>query len=517
MKFSDDLYQLIQSLSQSEKRYVKLVSKAFTSKGTDKQVALFDAFDKQKKYDEQKIRDDFSEIISAKNFHVAKNRLYNLILKALYLFHSNASNAEKNKQLLFQARVLLNKGLYKQGDALIDKALKSTRANEEFLTTLEGLTIYANSVSNQRDVVKMDALVEENLTEEYETIEAYKTSITYFFLQKKILRLTHKQLIARSEAELEELNELKQHPLLQDPSNVTSDRSRKFYYTLNGFLARYEGNYTDAIQYWSYFIEEYEQSDKNRKEVGEYIKDLNNVMFLQLEAEYLLEAWATCQKMEDLLELDEVKGRKNLQLIIKARVIEFKLEYFIATYQYEIGAVYMNTNAAEIATVCAESDEFRVLVVQHAMSGLYLANGMYETANEMIIRTLESKILKKHPYIHSEVMLLNVLVHFELGNYQLLDSLLLNTYRMLSKRQLLYKTEKIIFKYIRKYLNNKEEAEVLKMFKTVKKELQAAKLDRFEKNALPTFDLIVWIESKIQGKSMVEIITQSGCSLGLDN
>jgi hypothetical protein len=47
--------------------------------------------------------------------------------------------------------------------------------------------------------------------------------------------------------------------------------------------------------------------------------------------------------------------------------------------------------------------------------------------------------------------------------------------------------------------------------------LQAAKLDRFEKNALPTFDLIVWIESKIQGKSMVEIITQSGCSLGLDN
>jgi hypothetical protein len=438
-------------------------------------------------------------------------------LKALYLFHANASNAEKNKQLLFQARVLVNKGLYKQGDALVEKALKGSRANEEFLTTLEGLTICSNSIFNQRDVVKMDALVEENLAEEYETIEAYKTSITYFFLQKKILRLTHKQLVVRSEAELEELNELKEHPLLQDVSNLTSDRSKKFYYTLNGFLARYEGNYADAIQYWSYFIEEYEKNDRKGRRLEDHIKDLNNVMFLQLEAEYLLEAWDTCQKMLALLEGDEVRGQKNLPRVIKARVVEFKLKYFIATYQYETGAAYMDTNAVEIATICTESDEFRALVVQHAMSGLYLANGMYETANEMIIKTLESRILKKHPYIHSEVMLLNVLVHFELGNYQLLDSLLLNTYRMLSKRQLLYKTEKIIFKYIRKYLNNKGEAEVLKMFKVVKKELQAAKLDRFEKNALPTFDLIVWIESKIQGKSMIEIITESGCSLGIDN
>ena len=100
MKFSDDLYQLISSLNQSEKRYIKLVAKAFTSKGTDNQLALFDAFDRQQQYNEDKIRKDFEDRIPAKNFHVAKNRLYNLILKALYLYHLKSSEHEKINQLL---------------------------------------------------------------------------------------------------------------------------------------------------------------------------------------------------------------------------------------------------------------------------------------------------------------------------------------------------------------------------------------------------------------------------------
>lgn len=514
MKFSDDLYQLIQSLSQSEKRYVKLVSKAFTSKGTEKQVALFDAFEKQKEYDEQKIRDQFEGVISAKNFHVAKNRLYNLVLKALYLFHANTSEEERTKQMLFQAKILTKKGLHKQSDALTDKVLKSARATEGYLTLLGGLTHHANSIAAQRDIVKRQQFVERNLEEEYRTIEAYKESITYFYLQEKILKLTHKQKTARSEEDLEELHKLKEHPLLQDGYEIISERSRMFYHMLNGFLARYEGNYERAVQYWQYFLEKFEQtSNPTKLQVEDHIKDLNNMMFLQLEGEQHTAAWDTCQRLVQLLEWDYIKTQPNLQRGIIARVVEFKLEYFLYSYQYQKGLDYINEHKDGIEEVCAQSDEFRNLVITHNMSAIYLSNEAYELANETILQTLSSKILKKHPYIHAEAMLFNILVHFELGHNQLLDSLLLNTYRMLSKRKLLYQTEKIIFKHIRKYLNTKKETDILQSFHAIKRELQEAKLDRFEKNALPTFDLIVWIESKIQNKSMIEVVTQSGLSV----
>jgi len=83
MRYSTDLFDLIQSLTQTEKRYVKLFAKAFSSKGTDSQLDLFDAYAQQVKFNEDKIRLDFKERIAAKNFHVSKNRLYQLILKAL--------------------------------------------------------------------------------------------------------------------------------------------------------------------------------------------------------------------------------------------------------------------------------------------------------------------------------------------------------------------------------------------------------------------------------------------------
>ncbi len=507
MKYSDDLYQLIQVLSQSEKRYIKLIIKAFTSKGTDKQVALFDAFDKQKEYDELKIREDFSTIIAAKNFHVAKNRLYNLILKALYLFHSNNSEKEKNRQAVFQAKVLLQKGLYKQADSITEKCIKTAKGIEDFPTVVAGLTEYSNSVFAQRAIVKMQQLVDHNLKEETEVLQNYEESLQYFNLQKRVILMTHQHQMARSEADITQMSLIQQHPLLTKAvEDISSEIAKKFYYTLNGLVARYMGDYERAAKYWSYFVTEFESIKKpTNNDMYQHVKNLNNMMFLYLEADDAVAAWDSCRQLEEVAHWDTVKSLPYLVDRINARIVEFKLEYHLCTQQYQEGLDYLEKNQALIQSVFDSSDAFRKLVIEHYATAIYLSNGALEQASKMVLNVLNNKVVKEHSYIYSEAMLFNILIHFDLEHYQLLDSMLLNTYRMLSKRKSLYQTERMVFKHLKKYLKMPNNKLVLDSLEVLKNELESIRQDKFEKKAFPTFDLIRWIESKISGTTMVEI------------
>lgn len=514
MKFSDDLYQLIRSLNQSEKRYIKLVAKAFTSKGTENQLALFDAFDRQQRYNEDKIRKDFEDKIPAKNFHVAKNRLYNLILKALYLYHLKSSDYQKINQLIYQSEILQKKGLYKQADALNEKAVQTAMKSEIFPLAVTGLSAQAHSFMVQRDLSKIKHYLDRNLQEEYDLLERYKTDLTYQYLQLKTLFITHKQQVVRSEEELAEIQLLKQHPLLKDPQLAKSKNALDMYRFLNGFIHRYEGDYEKAAEYWREFVHEIEALKtipKNR--IEEHISNINNLMFLQLEALLFDKAWINCQKMLDLLNHEHVKNNPHIIVKIKERVIEFKLEYYLLSYQYKEALNYQTNNQPEIIGIYDQVGDFRRLVIDYIQASIYLCNQMPKEAGQTIEKVFANKVLKQHQYIYAGAMILNLLIHFELGNYQLLESLLLNTYRMMYKRKLLYVSEKIIFKYLKKYLRMLTNQEIMDSFKSLKQELQAARADKFERNFLPNFDLVVWIESKIQEKSMSEIISEGGLTL----
>ena len=84
---------------------------------------------------------------------------------------------------------------------------------------------------------------------------------------------------------------------------------------------------------------------------------------------------------------------------------------------------------------------------------------------------------------------------------------------MMYKRKLLYSSEKIILKYLKKYLRIQNNHQIMQSFQTLKQELQAIRSKKFEQNFLPNFDLVVWIESKIKEKSMASIAQNKGLSL----
>lgn len=132
MKPSDDLHQLIKNLSMSEKRYFKIYSSRHVIGHNNNYIHLFDEIDKQKEYDEAKIKSVFSHETFVKHLPSEKNYLYNHILESLNAFHKDRTFLTRYSNILMNIEVLYNKGLYEQCRKVIQKAKKEAYALEKF-------------------------------------------------------------------------------------------------------------------------------------------------------------------------------------------------------------------------------------------------------------------------------------------------------------------------------------------------------------------------------------------------
>ena len=98
--------------------------------------------------------------------------------------------------------------------------------------------------------------------------------------------------------------------------------------------------------------------------------------------------------------------------------------------------------------------------------------------------------------IYSCARILNLIVHYELRNYKLLDSLSKSYHAGIQKKKNPFKTEKIILEYIKKNpLLALKEDELLIKFKELHRKLEVVK--ETEKMLFNNFNFLTWLEGKI--------------------
>ncbi|NNF21017.1 MAG: hypothetical protein HKN67_03670, partial [Saprospiraceae bacterium] len=125
MKKSEELYYLINSLSKSEIRYIKL----FLNRKDSILERLFDAIKKQTSYDEKAIKDTFSKEKFINQLTTTKYHLRKLILKALRSYEKEQFEID---ELLANVQILFDKGLYSICKAELKRADRLAHEQENF-------------------------------------------------------------------------------------------------------------------------------------------------------------------------------------------------------------------------------------------------------------------------------------------------------------------------------------------------------------------------------------------------
>src|SRR4051812_12079078 len=217
-----DLFLLIKSMGKNEKRYFKLQIK---NQGNRNYIQLFDTIDKQKQYDELKIKKVFSDKAFIKQLSVAKNYLYALILKVLSAYHSDRTVDFRIRTALNQVEILFFKNLFKQCLKIIEREKKIAEQLERYALLLELLKwerrIYSFDLNP--GIIQLSRTITEKATQ-------FKILTDYQILAIKFALLYKKAGKIRDSSESAVFNKLLKHPLLlKNPSTLGLDAQWHFW------------------------------------------------------------------------------------------------------------------------------------------------------------------------------------------------------------------------------------------------------------------------------------------------
>jgi hypothetical protein len=151
-------------------------------------------------------------------------------------------------------------------------------------------------------------------------------------------------------------------------------------------------------------------------------------------------------------------------------------------------------------------DRHRVLVLNYKIANLYFGSGDYSTCIDYLQKIINDRVDLRYD-LQCYVRLVHLLAHYELGNYELLESLTKSVYRFFAKKETLTVVEEEIFKFLRntfsmsRYRMRDEFAKFLDKIRQFEK-------DRFETRAFAYLDIISWVEGKVYNKPMSQIIAE---------
>ena len=112
--------------------------------------------------------------------------------------------------------------------------------------------------------------------------------------------------------------------------------------------------------------------------------------------------------------------------------------------------------------------------------------------------------------------ILNLVAHYEAGLDYNLESLIKSTYKFLIKMEDLYFVQKEMIKFL-KQLGDIYPQEIKAAFKELHAKLKRLEEDPYERRAFLYLDVLSWLESRIENKSVETIIRRKFLSSNKNN
>lgn len=503
MKVTDDLFQLIKSLTQSEKRFFKVYASLHHIKGDDnKYFKLFNAIDKQKTYDEELIRDKFRNEKFLKQLFVVKNYLYHTILKSLRVYNSEKSKQNELIDILKDVQALYDKSLFKQCRKFLSKAKKIAYDYEiqsQILAVLDWEKILARKSSyadiDEKEMIKI-------YDEHSETTKNLENINEYWKLTMKSFLLIKKHGDIRNKTELKKFNELIKHPLLQSEKRATTFLSKTFYLNIKGLYYITNKDYKNLLTYCLRLVEITEANPLLMKE-DNYIASLHNLLIVQIELKKYEDAMVTFKKLRGL----ETKSLSS-QTRIFITTYDMELNLYLKTGEFEKGISLIPEIEEGLKRFKGRINKESEVMFAYNIGYIYFGLGNYDNTLKYINEIINDKELNIREDIQCFARILNLLVHFELGNYDLIESIIKSTRRYLSNKNKLNKFELITLNYFGKLINANIDDDKMFIFSEWKKELNRISDDILEIKAYEYFDFMSWIEGKLGNKSFAEAVKE---------
>jgi len=504
-RFSDTLFQLIHSLEKSEKRHFKLYIKRSSTKEDLKIVQLFDAMDKLSDYDEKALLKKLPGIEKPQLSNL-KTHLYKQILASLRLLKSAESIDLQLNEMFDYAHILYKKGLFQQSLRILDRAKETARANQKFNFLAQALAL-EKRIETLHITHSMQMRAESLSAESLEVSARIDMVARLSNLALLVYSWYIKNGHARNEKDEERIKQFLEDQLPSTAWQQTGFYERLYLYQIYNWYAFIRQDFLMYYRYSQKWMDLFdEQPLMKRVETSHYIKALHNLLNAHFDLRNYEKFEITLRQFEAFALTDRVKENDN-----------FRIQSFLYITTAKINQVFMQGNfkegllmVPEIETRLQEYDLFidrhRILVLNYKIASLYFGSANYATCIDYLQRIINDQVDMRND-LQCYARVLHLMAHYELGNFELMESLTKSVYRFMAKKETLTRVEEEMFKFLRSSFGASRyelKAEFEKFLEKIKK----FERNRFETRAFAYLDLVSWVESKVFMKPMSEIISE---------
>jgi hypothetical protein len=497
---TDHIFRLIKSLTRAEKRYFKIFASRHSAGGKNEYTQLFDAIDKQKEYDEPALIKQFKKSTFGHTPAIAKNRLYETILKSLHSFHAESSLDVELQRLLHSAEILFKKSLYPECSKILTRANKLAVKHEKHYVLLEihkwekrllEKSSYAGSSS--------DDLSEIHLTDR-ELINKLMNYSDFWNIKSRLFLMLNQQGKVRDLAGLNSFKTIIDNTLLKSEAEALSYESRYLYYQIYSAYYFGIGDYSNSYLYIKKHLELIElNAELFEEEPNKYFAVLSNMIYLCSQLRKFGEVPFYLEKLKAIPQSYEKKMNEDLSIKLFSSSCSAELSLCIQTGDFDSAHQLVPAIEDGLNKYNDKLSKVRVAFFYFNLAIVFFALRDYSSALKWINRLLNDGDIDSSQDIHCMGRILSMIIHLEIGHIDLLPYSIRSTQRYLSKRKRIYKFESVFLQFINKLSKANSAISLKNSYQALRPELQALAKDPYEKSVFEYFDFITWVESKYLG------------------
>jgi hypothetical protein len=506
-KVKEALFELISSMTKSEKRYFKLMASRHTIGDENNYVMLFDHIDKQESYDETAIFNTFKGEAFLNRFSITKKRLYDHILQALDAYHaSNSAEAQLYRQL-HAAEILYEKSLYDQARRILKSAEKQAVKSESYAILQKISSLNKKLIENDGYADTSMEVIKEMFSKDMFYTEQISQHDHLWKIKSILFTKLRTKGVARTADERAEYEALIMG--LPDLNEKSSFQNQYLFNHIHSALAFALQNTEKCSLYLLKNLELFQRNEQHLIEhFNTYISLLTNAIYVE---ESLGNRIRSNQLMCQLRELPDTYStfvNEDLQIKLFASMNSVELGVLIKRGDLEQAAKLTAVIEKGLDSYDGKISASRQAFLAFKLATVHLGMGNYSEALRWINRILNEPELDPSEDILAFTYLIHLLIHLELKNDQLLPYAIKNTQRFLRSRNKMHAFEKVFINFIAKMIKCKDKFDAESLWQQLLYELKSLNGDGLEKAAMEYFDFKAWAEAKVKSKSFSEILKE---------
>ena len=390
------------------------------------------------------------------------------------------------------AEVLIKKALYRESYRVLLKAEKIAERHDFHVLSLD---IYDRLLRLNYD------LLADNETTTY-SLEIYGKQKKVFAKIAELAELKYLRNVYNSIFHSEEPDEIRQqkkqellkHPLLQPDHQFLSYKAGVYYYHLRGRILMNGSTDQKKQEGYETFLKLVAHMERDpellKVSLINYTTAINNLVFVSHQL-------GKYEESLDLIDkLSAIQTDNNyLQFRIKEKVIVNKLAYYLFTQKHKEGVAYIEKIEKELLEKEALFNNSFFIASLDSFTMLYFMVGEYSKSLKYVNLILGYKNIMRSD-IQCFAKVLNLMIHYELKNYDHLEYILKSTENFLTKNNSFGSYHKLLVQFFKTILQETNSQEIKKKFKELSKALAVIEKTDAEKIMFKLFNFREWADRK---------------------